>query len=189
VFGLLFAVFQCLYRKSQLLRKICSPIRALFSQFLELHDLSEYNAFLRNVPPSWKRQSLLYLTALQCLAWLASLAYELETRPHSAESWFLAVNVLTWVGNMHVYWYRSTSAHDMLVPLIPCALYPPYQYRSISSGSLLWPAHDFRGCRPVFRRECIIPRSSHPDCQPPWGHVSIHSRCPSDLDSWLATTT
>ena len=41
---------------------------------------------------------LLYLTVLQSLEWLASLVYQLETRPRSEESWFVAVNVVTWVG-------------------------------------------------------------------------------------------
>lgn len=62
--------------------------------------MAEYDALFRNVPPAWKRQALLYLTGLQSLAWLASLAYQLEAHPHSTESWFVAVNVMTWVGTI-----------------------------------------------------------------------------------------
>lgn len=100
IFALLLTIFRRIHHTFPLSRKLCAPIRVLFSQFLELRDLAEYDKSSRNLPPAWKRQVLLSLTALQSFAWLASLAYQIDTRPRSAELWFVAVNVLTWVGTV-----------------------------------------------------------------------------------------
>jgi hypothetical protein len=138
IFACFLAVFRGLYRTVPLVREICGPIRVLFSQFLELHDLAEYDTSLRNVPAAWKRQASLSLTALQSFAWLASLAYQLDRQPNSADSWLVAVNVVTWVGAKCIGGAALWSTDSILsVHVFAHTVYPGLQNCTIPPHCLL----------------------------------------------------
>lgn len=89
-------VSQKIYTSSSLAQSTLRRLTALFSQYVEMEELPEYDLTLQNEAPKWEKKILCSLSLVQCALWSAFVIWTASQDP-SQDIVFLSLNVVLWV--------------------------------------------------------------------------------------------